>query len=155
VPEVSGPVGGDEGSVVKVTDAFAAARGLLEGAESEAERIVTEATRRARTREQEAELLVAKARRVLEVAEDKAAAIVAVARSRADAFVTAQVRDAADQVLERAPAGGAGAPEPRRAQGARSGADAGSGPNSLDRILAAAIASAVDQALDPDGVFKE
>lgn len=147
--EASGPIGGDQGGVVDVTDAFAAARGLLEGAESEAERIVAEAARRARSREQEAELLVAKARRVLEVAEDKAAAIVAVARSRADALVAAQVG------APTASPSDVHAPEATPALVAR-GREVGpsAGASSLDRILAEAIASAVDQALDPDGVFR-
>jgi hypothetical protein len=149
VPEASGPVGGDEGGVVEVTDAFAAARGLLEGAESEAERIVAEAAQRARTREQEAELLVAKARRVLEVAEDKAAAIVAVARSRADALVAAQVGAPTPGVPD------VPAPEvaPRPAARGREEA-AAARASSLDRILAEAIASAVDEAFDPEGVFR-
>jgi hypothetical protein len=60
-----------------VTEAYSAARELLERAEQDAARIRSEADRYRRQREQEAELLVAKARRLLEMAEARAATIAA------------------------------------------------------------------------------
>jgi hypothetical protein len=75
---------------VVVTEASAAARERLHGAEQEAERIRTEAEREARQREQEAELLVTKARRLLGTAEEKAVLIMAAARAQAPSAAAGQ-----------------------------------------------------------------
>jgi hypothetical protein len=58
-----------------VSEAYGAARELLERAEQDAAQIRAEADRYRRQREQEAELLVAKARRLLAVAEQRAASL--------------------------------------------------------------------------------
>jgi hypothetical protein len=58
-----------------VTEAYGAARELLDRAEEDAARSRSDADRYRRQREQEAELLVAKARRLLSVAEQKAVVI--------------------------------------------------------------------------------
>ena len=63
------------GDAAVVREAYAAARELLRRAEEHAEQVRGDADRYARRREQEVELLVAKARRLLEVAEGRAAAI--------------------------------------------------------------------------------
>ena len=63
------------GDAAVVREAYAAARDLLRRAEEHDEHVRAEADRYARRREQEVELLVAKARRLLEVAEGRAAAI--------------------------------------------------------------------------------
>ncbi len=69
----------DEAGTTSVSDAFVAARELLQQAEEDAARLRVEADRYARQREQEAELLVATARRLLEGAAGRAAAIDAAA----------------------------------------------------------------------------
>lgn len=58
-----------------MTEAYGAARELLDRAEEDAARIRSDADRYRRQREQEAELLVAKARRLLSIAEQKAVGI--------------------------------------------------------------------------------
>jgi hypothetical protein len=60
---------------LEVSEAYGAARALLERAEADAARIRLDADRYRRQREQEAELLVAKARRLLAVAEQRAASM--------------------------------------------------------------------------------
>jgi hypothetical protein len=107
---------------------YAAARELLEAAQEEADRIVTDAQRHARSRELEAELLVAKARRLLEAAEAKAAVITAAAR--------AEVIDlTGDDDLRRVIA-------PDATRLAR-----GSLTARIDRIVASAVSQAVDEAI--------
>ncbi len=106
--------------------------GELERAEVEARGIRAEADRYARKREQEAELLLAKARRVLVAAEQKAAVIIATARS--------QVEDGSIDLRDGEPADDIGrviAPGASRLY-------LGGHPSRLDRMLAAAIAHAVD-----------
>ncbi len=110
-----------------VSEAFATARELLLRAEEDAARIRAEADRYVRQREQEAELLVGKARRLLEIAEQTAASIAA-------------------------------APRVRRAEGTRVvdlDADAppvapARGTSDLDRLLADAVARAVDATFTTD-----
>ncbi len=58
-----------------MTEAYGAARELIDRAEEDAARIRSDADRYRRQREQEAELLVAKARRLLAIAEQKAVLI--------------------------------------------------------------------------------
>jgi hypothetical protein len=58
-----------------MSEAYGAARELLDRAEEDAARIRSDADRYRRQREQEAELLVAKARRLLAIAEQKAIVI--------------------------------------------------------------------------------
>jgi hypothetical protein len=70
---------GSSWNATVVSDAYAAARELLQRAEEEAAKLRTEADRYVRQREQEAALLVAKARRVLAVAEERAAVLDAAA----------------------------------------------------------------------------
>lgn len=135
---------------VVVTEAFAAARELLQGAEQEAERIRTEAERDARQREQEAELLVAKARRLLGAAEEKAVLIIAAARAQApsaaagEAIVHEQLDHLRSAAATTRPAGD------EAAASTDASARPGAAPSELDRILASAIASAVDAALPAD-----
>lgn len=137
---------------VVVTEAFTTARELLQGAEQEAAKIRYEAEQHARQREQEAELLVAKARRLLGAAEEKAVLIIAAARAQAptaaagEAIVFEQLADlgAPHPHPSSMPAGRATPPP------AETGAPPGAAPSELDRILASAIASAVDAALPAD-----
>ena len=115
------------------------ARELLAAAEADAASIRAEAHRYARQREQEAELLVAKARRILSVAEVKAAAMLVAARSQGpvldlDGPVVAVPID-----------------EPSDDQVRRIVASRASSPMGLDRLLASAIASAVDRTFSPNG----
>ena len=112
--------------------AFEVARRLLERAQAEAGAIKAEADGYVRQREQEAELLVAKARRVLVAAEQKAAVIIATAR--------AQAADGDLDLRDGDPDGDVGrvvAPGAARLY-------LGDHPTRLDRMLAAAIAHAVD-----------
>ena len=67
--------GGSNAEMAAVTEAYGAARELLDRAEEDAARIRYDADRYRQQREQEAELLVAKARRLLAVAEQKAVVI--------------------------------------------------------------------------------
>jgi hypothetical protein len=122
---------------VVVTEAFAAARELLQGAEQEAARIRQEAEQHARQREQEAELLVAKARRLLGAAEEKAVLIIAAARAQAPSAAAGEAI-----VFEQLADLGAPRPAPADVEPASGGQ-----PSELDHILASAIASAVDAAL--------
>jgi hypothetical protein len=114
---------------LEVSEAYTAARALLERAEQDAARIRGEADRYRRQREQEAELLVAKARRLLAAAELRAASI-----SRAAAAAAPPASG---------PAGADG-------EGARvvdlAAADEGDRtvPTGLDRMLQSAIERAVD-----------
>lgn len=112
--------------------AFGTARELLERAEADARSARADADRYVRLREQEAEMLVAKARRVLMAAEQKAAVIIATAR--------AQVADGTLDLTELGPDEELGrviAPGAARLY-------LGDHPTRLDRMLAAAIAHAVD-----------
>lgn len=115
---------------IELTEAFGAARILLDGAAFEAARHRSEADRYARQREREAELLVQKARRLLYAAEQKAAVIVATARAeQADRVIDLDV-------LASRAMGGGGAPAD----------DPGGIPPRLDQLLAAAISHAVSDA---------
>jgi hypothetical protein len=131
---------------VEVTEAFAAARELLQGATQEADRTRADADRYARQREQEAELLVAKARRLLAAAEEKAALIIATARAQAPA-VAAGEGLALDDLTTGAPLAPSldlDADRPVVAAARRSA------PTELDRMLASAIAHAVEATLPAD-----
>jgi hypothetical protein len=110
-----------------VTEAYGAARELLDRAEEDAARIRHDADRYRQQREQEAELLVAKARRLLAVAEQKA---VVIGQTPAEA----QVIDLDDP------------PDPARGGRGSSAVgteDAGS-PTGLDRMLMSAISRAFE-----------
>lgn len=112
--------------------AFEVARRLVERAQAEAERAKADADRYVRLREQEAEMLVAKARRVLVAAEQKAAVIIATARSQTtDGTLDLRQGDADDDI------GRVVAPGASRLY-------LGGHPTRLDRMLASAIAHAVD-----------
>lgn len=111
---------------------FGGARELGERVEADARRARADADRYVRLREQEAEMLVAKARRLLIAAEQKAAVIIATAR--------AQVADGALDLTEPAAEDDIGrviAPGAARLY-------LGDHPTRLDRLLASAIAHAVD-----------
>jgi hypothetical protein len=123
-----GRAGDGDGSV----DGFAAARALLEAAQQEAERIVADAQRHARARELEAELLVAKARRLLDAAEAKAAVIVAAARAEAAGSVVDLTEGGEVRRII--------APDATRLS-------RGSLTARIDRIVASAVAQAVDEAI--------
>jgi hypothetical protein len=102
-----------------VTEAYGAARELLDRAEEDAARIRSDADRYRRQREQEAELLVAKARRLLTVAEQKAVVIGQTPRAPGIIDLTAEEaldHRSADAIL----------------------------PTGLDRMLRSAIARAFD-----------
>ena len=119
--------GGSNAEMADVTEAYGAARELLDRAEEDAARIRHDADRYRQQREQEAELLVAKARRLLAVAEQKA---VVIGQTPAEA----QVIDLDDP------------PDPARAgrgSSAVSTEDAGS-PTGLDRMLKTAISRAFE-----------
>ncbi len=106
---------------------------LLREAEAAARRTRAEADRYARERTREADLLVAKARRLLDAAEAKAGAIVTTARSEARHVIDLDALAAAsDDDLGHVIAPGAAA--------------LGRAPR-LDKLLASAIANAVDHAL--------
>ena len=117
-------------------------------------RSIAEVERYVRQRQQEADLLVAKARRLLVAAEEKAAVIVAAARARAVAPPDPDVQR--PQVIDLDGWAAVGAPRhlAPQADGAAAGAASradeqpGSG---LDRLLASAIANAVDHAFAGDG----
>jgi hypothetical protein len=115
----------------EVSEAYAAARALLERAEQDAARIRGEADRYRRQREQEAELLVAKARRLLAAAELRAASI-----SRAAATAPPAPNPGGGEAAMVVDLPAAEAPE-------------GDGqahviPTGLDRMLQSAIERAVD-----------
>ncbi len=117
---------------------FGPARELVERAIAEARAARADADRYVRQREQEAEMLVAKARRVLVAAEQKAAVIIATARS--------QVEDGSIDLWDGEPADDIGrviAPGASRLY-------LGGHPSRLDRMLAAAIAHAVDDTFPED-----
>jgi hypothetical protein len=132
---------------VEVTEAFAVARELLQGATQEADRTRADADRYARQREQEAELLVAKARRLLAAAEEKAALIIATARAQAPA-VAAGEGLALDDLASAPPP--PPAPLPLDAERPVAAVGRRSAPTELDRMLASAIAHAVEAALPAD-----
>jgi hypothetical protein len=141
------PMSGDE---AVVREAYAAARELLHRAEAQAEQVRSDADRYARRREQEVELLVAKARRLLEVAERRAAAIESAAGHRDDAPPPRHLRREARHGPVRAETGPtSAAPLPREdADGATLDLDAPDARRirtDLDRLLAEAIAHAVDR----------
>lgn len=114
---------------------------VLREAHEVADAIRSDADRYLRERRSEADLLLGKARRVLFAAETKAEAIVAAARDAAVAPVPAREVAASDVVLD------------LDALAAHDTHDevavtaSGQGPSSLDRLLDAAIARAVTQAL--------
>lgn len=111
-----------------ISDAFVAARELLQSAELEATRLRADADRYVRQREQEASLLVAKARRLLAMAERRAG--------------TLGARDAVPQVIDldaelEAEVGVAGGESRVRVS------------SGLDGILASAITKAIDRSFPP------
>jgi hypothetical protein len=107
----------------------------------DARRSAVEADRYFRRRQQEADLLVAKARRLLVAAEEKAAVIIATARDKAEHLTDPSAEP--DDVID------------LDALGAESALDRG-GPaeapalKGLDRLLASAIANAMDHAFAGD-----
>ncbi len=113
-----------------VSEAFAAARALLQQAETDAAQVRTAADRYARQRELEAELLVAKARRVLLAAEAHVAAHLAAAGPPPGVIDL----------------DGESTPRPGR----RTPAADASIPTALDGILATAIGRAVHKAFPAD-----
>jgi hypothetical protein len=115
-----------------VSEAFGAARGLLDTAAADAAQRREDAERYARQREQEADLLVQKARRLLLAAEEKAAVIVATAR---------QLALADDRVIDLDALGGSRDPAAPDQDGI---------PSRLDELLASAISHAVSDAFAPD-----
>lgn len=115
-------------------DGFAGARELLERAQSDAQQARADAERYARLRQQEADLLVAKARRLLVAAEERAAVIIATARAQAADGTIDLTLVGDDDEIGRVVAPGA------------SRLWRGEHPTRLDRMLAAAIAHAVDDA---------
>jgi len=121
------------GDAAVVREAYAAARGLLQRAEEHAQQVRADADRYARRREQEVELLVAKARRLLEVAEGRAAAIESAA-GRGEAPDPPPRHLRRDEPADSAHTIDLAAPERTlRIQ------------SDLDRLLAQAIAHAVDR----------
>jgi hypothetical protein len=134
---------GDLGATPKHMASSAAletARGLLDQAEADARSARADADRYVRLREQEAEMLVAKARRVLVAAEQKAAVIIATARAQvADGTIDLTELEAEDEI------GRVIAPGAARLY-------LGDHPTRLDRMLASAIAHAVDDTFPIDGV---
>jgi hypothetical protein len=111
---------------------FGGARELLERAEADARRARADADRYVRLREQEAEMLVAKARRLLTAAEQKAAVIIATARVQVADGRLDLTEPASEEEIGRVVAPGA----------AR--LHVGHHATRLDRLLASAIAHAVD-----------
>jgi hypothetical protein len=143
--EHADPVGAAD--PVEVTASFTAARELLLGAEVEAARIRTDADRYARQRAQEAELLVAKARRLLGAAEEKAALILATARAGSPAAPPAEPVAVIDLTGTDPVVTVASDADSSRAG---RGAPGGPAPTELDRMLASAIAHAVEASLPAD-----
>ena len=121
---------GTSADAAVVSDAFLAARQLLEGAEREAEQRRAEVDRYVRQREQEAEMLVAKARRLLTMAEERAASLAA--------------GNAPDLVAPAPSPGEADADVP-------AAADRPAEATGLDGILNSAITRALNQAFPPLG----
>ena len=119
--------GGSNAEMADVTEAYGAARELLDRAEEDAARIRHDADRYRQQREQEAELLVAKARRLLAVAEQKA---VVIGQTPAEA-----------QVIDLD-----GPPDPTRGGPVASarGAEDADAPTGLDRMLQSAISRAFE-----------
>jgi hypothetical protein len=125
---------------------FEAARMLIEQAETDAGRLVAQAQRDARdvtseadryvrARRQEADMLVARARRLLVAAEEKAAVIIATART-----------EAADGTIDLRELPADGGEVGRFIAPGASRLHAGALPSRLDRMLASAIAHAVEDA---------
>ena len=112
---------------------FGPARELLERAEADARGARADADRYVRLREQEAEMLVAKARRVLTAAEQKAAVIIATARAQVADGTLDLTELGSDEEIGRVIAPGA------------SRLYLGDHPTRLDRMLASAIAHAVEE----------
>jgi len=111
--------GGASTGASGVTEAYGAARDLLDRAAEDAARIRSDADRYHRQREQEAELLVAKARRLLTIAEQKAVVIGQTPHAPRVielSAIDAPTRESADRLL----------------------------PTGLDRMLKIAIARAFD-----------
>jgi hypothetical protein len=134
---VRGRDAGDPDGVV-VSEAFAAARELLQQAEADAARIRADADRYLRQREQEAELIVAKARRVLTMAEDRAVVI-----STAGPVAPPEPARIVLDVDAPAPA--------LDLDPTADGAPAGAGRSGLDSIVASSVSRAIHRALATDG----
>lgn len=97
--------GGTGMEAAAVSEAYGAARELLDRAEEDAARIRSDADRYRRQREQEAELLVAKARRLLAIAEQKAVVIGRAPRAPRVIDLTAHEAGARDSVDTIVPTG--------------------------------------------------
>lgn len=97
--------GGTGMEAAAVSEAYGAARALLDRAEEDAARIRSDADRYRRQREQEAELLVAKARRLLAIAEQKAVVIGRAPRAPRVIDLTAHEAGARDSVDTIVPTG--------------------------------------------------
>ena len=132
------PADGEGAPATVVTEAYSAARELLQRAEEDAARIRADADRYVQRRHQEAELVVSKARRVLAIAEERAAAIDAGGVRPAPVAVPAT--PAAIDLTDLT----AAAHEPEPAPAPRPGSTA------LDAILASAVSRAVERALPSD-----